>query len=756
LDATSLYAKHLGAYMAVNLSPIFGAGAQLFNNDGVPLAGGLIYTYAAGSSTPAAVYTSSLGSVAHANPIVLDSAGRVPGGEIWMTDNVSYKFVVKDVNLVLIGTYDNLIGINSNFVSFTSQEESQTATQGQTVFTLTAMQYQPATNNLLVFVNGSKQIVDQNYTETSGTVITFADGLNVGDVVDFTTATPVAGNVTISDNVSYNEGCPGAVTQTLTEKLQETVSVKDFGAVGDGVTDDSVAIRDAIDCVSTNGGQVYFPAGTYLVTADSGDTSNTAIYVPSFVRIVGASQGGTVIVPGANNTVCFRMIGLNGGIENLQINNPSNTYSNVSGIRLAPIDESQTTTRTDVEFNSITNVSIRRVAEAIILKCGPTVGGADSYCYYNTFTNIDIRNCTLGIWLKIPNGGDPGSGCNRNTFISCRVGETGTNTGLQIDAGDTNRFVSCSFEGIQTGTSPNATPTAVKIAYNSGTYACVNNKFYGLEIEGCTRSVDNDNDLTEFYGWNDFTNTYYSPSGRPLAVDFTSGHLYVNSPIKGTTLTLNDASSSILLNPTETSTKKAVISTTAGASASYNGTSIKNNTALDGTQANTALPSWFLDIGGTEPGNGVGVSDSFGIIRKAAGSTSWVNYFIGDTNGAWKPGTDNTQDLGTASKRWAVVYAGTGTINTSDEREKQVAIGIKGLIKSFRFKDAVAKKGNKARIHFGVMAQQVAEAFKIAGLNPDDYALFCYDEWEASDEMEAGNRYGIRYDELLAFVISAL
>ena len=54
------------------------------------------------------------------------------------------------------------------------------------------------------------------------------------------------------------------------------------------------------------------------------------------------------------------------------------------------------------------------------------------------------------------------------------------------------------------------------------------------------------------------------------------------------------------------------------------------------------------------------------------------------------------------------------------------------------------------------MAQQVAEAFKIVGLNPDDYALFCYDEWEASEGVEAGNRYGIRYDELLAFVISAL
>jgi hypothetical protein len=133
------------------------------------------------------------------------------------------------------------------------------------------------------------------------------------------------------------------------------------------------------------------------------------------------------------------------------------------------------------------------------------------------------------------------------------------------------------------------------------------------------------------------------------------------------------------------------------------------------------------------------------------------------------PTTDNTVDFGQASARWKTIYAGTGAINTSDEREKQdvknlseterqVAIAIKGLIKSFKFKDAVVLKGDKARIHFGVMAQQVAEAFKIVGLNPDDYGLFCYDEWEDNEEigLKAGNRYGVRYEELLAFVVAAL
>jgi len=95
--------------MAVNLSPIRN-GFQFFTNDGIPLAGGLLYTYLAGSSTPLATYTTSAGNVANANPIVLGTSGRPPQ-EIWLTDGSSYKFVLKDANDVLIATYDNLYGL---------------------------------------------------------------------------------------------------------------------------------------------------------------------------------------------------------------------------------------------------------------------------------------------------------------------------------------------------------------------------------------------------------------------------------------------------------------------------------------------------------------------------------------------------------------------------------------------------------------------------------------------------------------------
>ena len=256
--------------MAVNLSPIWGAGAQLFDNSGNVLTGGKIYTYAAGTTTPATTYTSSSGITANSNPIILNSAGRVPY-EIWLSDTVAYKFVLKDSNDTLIATYDNLVGINSNFIAYTAQQEIQTATAGQTVFNLATMQYQPATNNLSVFVDGVNQYgpgAQYAYVETDSDTVTFVSGLHVGASVKFTTASPVASAVMDAENVSYNPPFTGAVGTNVELKLAQTVSVKDFGAVGDGVTDDTDAIQAAID-YWLNGDvpcTLTFPNGEYVIT----------------------------------------------------------------------------------------------------------------------------------------------------------------------------------------------------------------------------------------------------------------------------------------------------------------------------------------------------------------------------------------------------------------------------------------------------------------------------------------------------------
>lgn len=237
--------------MSVNPSPIGGFAAQFFDNNGQPLSGGKIYTYAAGTTTPQATYTSALGVTPHANPIVLDSAGRVPGGEIWLTDSLIYKFVIETSLAVLIGTYDNITGVNSNFVNYTVQEEVITATAGQTVFNLSTINYTPGTNSLSVYIDGVNQYVGDSYLETDSNTVTFTSGLHVGAEVKFTTAVQNTTGAVDASIVSYNPPFTGSVPTNVEDKLAQVVSVMDFGVVADD-TDQTTEILAAFSSLGAN------------------------------------------------------------------------------------------------------------------------------------------------------------------------------------------------------------------------------------------------------------------------------------------------------------------------------------------------------------------------------------------------------------------------------------------------------------------------------------------------------------------------
>ena len=241
------------------------------------------------------------------------------------------------------------------------------------------------------------------------------------------------------------------------------------------------------------------------------------------------------------------------------------------------------------------------------------------------------------------------------------------------------------------------------------------------------------------------------------------------------------------------------------------------NTALGynaGSSVNTGIKNTFIGGGagsaitsgsnntilGTFGGNGGGLdirtssnnivlSDGDGNPRGKHNGTTWrwsANAYTTaleyDGNQIY-PLADNTTKLGYPDNRWTVVYATTGSINTSDQELKQdieslsdaelrVATRIKGLIKKFRWKDAVATKGDDARIHVGAIAQEVEQAFTDESLDADRYAIFCKDEWYEVDGKRAESllepytsetenavkvtRLGLRYDQLLAFVIATL
>jgi len=193
---------------------------------------------------------------------------------------------------------------------------------------------------------------------------------------------------------------------------------------------------------------------------------------------------------------------------------------------------------------------------------------------------------------------------------------------------------------------------------------------------------------------------------------------------------------------------------------------ITQNAYVENVGTTAKAPKLFIEAANRQYSilsHGGSGTNRFTIRDETSGNDRLYLYSSGHFGAA----SDNAQDLGISSARWDDIFATNGTIQTSDENEKQdirnatdaekkVAVALKSLFKMFRFKDAVAAKGDNARLHFGVIAQNVETAFKNEGLDPEKYALFCKDTWTDETTGKEVTRLGIRYSELLAFVISSL
>jgi len=139
------------------------------------------------------------------------------------------------------------------------------------------------------------------------------------------------------------------------------------------------------------------------------------------------------------------------------------------------------------------------------------------------------------------------------------------------------------------------------------------------------------------------------------------------------------------------------------------------------------------------------------------------------SRGSFLPAVDAAQILGRPTNRWEDAYIVNGVTTGSDindkqditdldEAERRVAVAAKGLVKKFRWIKDVQAKGDAARIHIGIMAQELEAAFTAEGLNAFRYGMLCKDDYEeeVNGVVTKKTRYSVRYTELLAFIISAM
>lgn len=145
--------------MAFFLAPSADARPQFFTSQGAVLAGGFMYWYAAGTTTPQDTFTTSAGSVANANPITLDAAGR-PSTGIYLTEGVGYKLVVKDSALNTIFTQDNVVGIT------TALTNNEWSSSGLTPTYISATSFSlPGDQTTDAHVNRRLKIIDSGGTK---------------------------------------------------------------------------------------------------------------------------------------------------------------------------------------------------------------------------------------------------------------------------------------------------------------------------------------------------------------------------------------------------------------------------------------------------------------------------------------------------------------------------------------------------------------------------------------------------------------
>lgn len=440
------------------------------DNNGTPLAGGTVTFYIPNTSTLKNTYQDPAQTILNTNPIILDSRGEAI---IWGTG--SYRQVVKDAAGNLIWdrvTRDPNSGLTGNMTDNFFLAGTDFTPGVTTQLTLTAGAGTIA--NTWIFFDAAYQ-ADNQIASLDGALLTFNNPIpagvssvtvKIGNTISI--GIPASGSITDasvalnagiqSTKLSYRLQETGTVARTIYSRLTDWVSVKDFGAVGDGVADDTVALTSAAAWVAAKGaaGQspgLFFPAGIYLYSTSPNWAAWNARIVPSGeVRLRCNGTGHSVIINGETAT--------NGRVYNMEfgpfiIEGESTT---LDGVWVKQADHCRI--KVDVRGAGATSAALRTLwcvaSEFHFISSGnenpavigfynnntPLVGLAldgvgGSQTAYCTFYNPICERMPLGAVLGDALG---------NVFLGGAL-EGCTSTGVQLSAGAIqNKFFGTDFE----------------------------------------------------------------------------------------------------------------------------------------------------------------------------------------------------------------------------------------------------------------------------------------------------------------------